>query len=74
MPPTTLGALSPATGPGLLWNSSAFLGSWYSPLPGLSIVLEPYVFVTRFALDPRVTRLDDVRLSIGGRVGAMFQF
>ena len=74
MPPTTLGALSPATGPGLLWNSSAFLGYWYSPLPGLSIVLEPYVFVTRFALDPRVTRLDDVRLSIGGRVGAMFQF
>ncbi|MFN9812023.1 MAG: hypothetical protein ACK6CU_20585 [Deltaproteobacteria bacterium] len=73
-PPTTLGALTPATGPGVLWNSSAFVGYWYSPLPGLSLVLEPYVFVTRFALDPRDSRLDDVRVAVGGRAGAMFQF
>jgi hypothetical protein len=73
-PPTTLGALTPATGPGILWNTSAFLGYWYSPLPGLSLVIEPYFFITRFAIDPRDSTLADVRVSIGGRAGAMFQF
>jgi hypothetical protein len=60
--------------PGILWNTSAFVGYWYSPLPGLSIVVEPYFFVTRFALDPRDAALGDVRVSVGGRAGAMFQF
>ena len=73
-PPTTLGAITPTTGPGILWNTSAFLGYWYSPLPGLSIVIEPYFFITRFAIDPRDATLGDVRVSSGGRAGAMFQF
>jgi hypothetical protein len=73
-PPTTLGALTPATGPGILWNTSAFLGYWYSPLPGLSLVIEPSFFITRFAIDPRDSTLADVRVSSGLRGGAMFQF
>ncbi len=75
-PPTTLGVLTPATGPGIIANLSGFLGYWYSPLPGLSIVLEPYFHLTHFALDAGdVARgVVEARGAVGARAGAMFQF
>jgi hypothetical protein len=74
-PPTTLGTASPALGPGILYNLSGHVGYWFSPLRGLSFVLEPYVYVTRFKLtDADAMRLNPDRVSFGGQLGAMFQF
>ena len=46
------GAATPntAAGPGMTYNMTGHVGYWYSPLKGLSIVLEPYVYATKFKL------------------------
>jgi hypothetical protein len=73
-PPTTLGVLAPAAGPGIVHNLGARVGYGYSPLRGLSIVIEPYVYVTRFQLDPAdAARHSADRVAFGGQLGAMFQ-
>ena len=74
-PPTTLGALAPNAGPGMLFNLSAHAAYWYSPVHGLSIVLEPYVYITRFKLDPAdAARFAADRVAFGGMLGSLFQF
>ena len=63
-----------AAGPGMHFNASAHVGYWYSPMRGLSLACEPYVYVTRFALAPAQAGLDRDRVALGAQVGAMFQF
>lgn len=68
-------AANPAAGPGITRNLSAHLGYWFSPVPGLSIVLEPYLYATRFALAPaEAARFTAERLAAGVMLGSMFQF
>lgn len=69
------GVANPGAGPGITRNVSAHLGYWFSPLPGLSIALEPYVYATRFALaSADVSRLSADRVAFGAMLGSMFQF
>lgn len=69
-----LGTANPAAGPGITRNFSAHLGYWFSPAPGLSIVLEPYLYATRFALGPaEAARYDVDRRAAGVMLGAMYQ-
>ncbi|MEZ4390661.1 MAG: hypothetical protein R3A48_06155 [Polyangiales bacterium] len=69
------GVTRTAAGPGITRNLSARAAWWYSPAPGLSLVLEPYLFATRFALTSAdASRLSADRLALGASLGAMFQF
>lgn len=69
------GVAKTSAGPGITRNLSARAAWWYSPVPGLSLVLEPYLFATRFALTSAdVARLSADRLALGVTLGAMFQF
>jgi hypothetical protein len=64
-----------AAGPGMRYNTSAHVGYWYSPLKGLSIVLEPYVYLTRFALAAQdAGNVRSKNASWGASLGAMYQF
>ncbi len=49
--PGALGVASPTAGPGMVWNTSGHVGVWFSPMHGLSFVLEPYFYFTRFVMD-----------------------
>lgn len=50
--PTMLAATGLTNGtPGMAWNMSGHVGVWYSPMRGLSFVLEPYFYYTRFVMD-----------------------
>lgn len=49
-----MGAVATANtgaGPGMVWNMSGHVGVWFSPMRGLSFVLEPYFYFTRFVMD-----------------------
>jgi hypothetical protein len=64
-----------AAGPGMRWNTTAHVGYWYSPVKGLSIVAEPYVYATRFKLAAAdVGNVDSKNVAWGGMAGAMYQF
>jgi hypothetical protein len=64
-----------AAGPGIVRNMSAHVAYWWSPVKGLSIVLEPYVYATRYKLAPSdVGRVDAENVAWGGSFGSMFQF
>jgi hypothetical protein len=81
--PATMGAngatvaavANTAAGPGMRYNMSGHVAYWFSPLKGLSIVVEPYVYATRYAqaamdrgnVDPR-------NVSWGASFGSMYQF
>jgi len=66
---------SPAAGPGIRYNMSAHAGYWYAPLKGLSIVIEPYFYATRFKLAAAdAAKLDTKNVSFGGMLGSMYQF
>jgi hypothetical protein len=70
-----VGTPSGALGPGIRYNMSAHVGYWFSPIPGLSIILEPYVYVTDHAmLAEDVARYSSERISFGGQLGGMFSF
>ncbi len=74
-PPAVAAAPTIGAGPGMESNVSAHVGYWYSPVRGLSIVLEPYVYRTRFVLDPAdVGVLSATSVAWGGTLGSMFQF
>jgi hypothetical protein len=73
MPAT--GVANLPAGPGMRYNMSAHVAYWYSPLKGLSIVIEPYVYATRFALAAvDVGRFDSKNVSWGASFGSMYQF
>jgi hypothetical protein len=71
----TPAAVNTAAGPGMAFNMTAHVGYWYSPTRGLSIVVEPYLYYTRFVYDPSdVARFSTDRLAFGGQLVGMFQF
>jgi hypothetical protein len=79
--PATMGATpvaavaNTAAGPGMRYNMSARVAYWYSPLKGFSLVVEPYVFKTRFALAAQeVGNIDSKNVSFGAQFGTMYQF
>lgn len=65
-----------AAGPGIEWNMSGHVGLWYSPMRGLSFVLEPYFYYTRFILaaPDAAQGVSQNQLSGGGQFTTMFQF
>ncbi len=65
-----------AAGPGMEWNMSGHVGLWYSPMHGLSFVLEPYFYYTRFILaaSDAAQGVSQNQLSGGGQFTSMFQF
>lgn len=66
---------NPGAGPGMRYNVSGHVAYWYAPIEGLSIVVEPYVYVTRFELAPDdAGRIDPKNTSWGTMLGAMYQF
>jgi hypothetical protein len=68
-------AVNTAAGPGIRHNQSAHVGYWYSPLKGLSIVVEPYVYATRFKLAAvDGGKLDSKNVSWGAMLGSMYVF
>ncbi len=66
-------AINLAAGPGITSNMTAHVGYWYSPLKGLSIVLEPYVYSTKFKINP-ADHVASNNVAWGGMFGSMFQF
>jgi len=69
-----VGAINnPSAGPGMTSNMTGHIGYWYSPLKGLSIVLEPYVYVTRFKISP-ADKVASKGTAYGGMLGSMYQF
>jgi hypothetical protein len=75
MAASRVGTPNVPAGPGIEHNLSAHVGYWYSPLRGLSIVLEPYLYVTRFRHAPADEgRFDRDRVAFGAMLGSMFQF
>ncbi len=74
-PPAVAAAPNLAAGPGIERNLTAHVGYWYSPVRGLSIVVEPYVYATRFRLDAAdVGRVAADQVSFGGSLGGLYQF
>lgn len=74
-PPTVAAAPNLAAGPGITRNVTAHIGYWYSPARGFSLVAEPFVYATRFALaasDAGV--VPDHNVSWGGSIGGLFSF
>ncbi|HEX6244672.1 MAG TPA: hypothetical protein VFZ61_27325 [Polyangiales bacterium] len=66
---------TPGAGPGMRYNMTGHVAYWYSPLKGLSIVLEPYVYATRFRLaEVDVGRVPSRNVSWGAMFGSMYQF
>jgi hypothetical protein len=74
--PTPVAAVAnTAAGPGMRYNMSAHVAYWYSPIKGLSIVAEPYVYRTRFALAAADRgNVDAKNVSWGAVLGSMYQF
>lgn len=61
--------------PGMAWNMSGHVGVWFSPMRGLSFVLEPYFYFTRFVYDAATSGVFGTdRLALGGQFVTMFQF
>ncbi|MFO0682238.1 MAG: hypothetical protein U0234_09305 [Sandaracinus sp.] len=89
-PATAVGTASPGAGPGMVWNASGHVGVWFSPMRGLSFVLEPYFYFTRFVMDTNVPNdatgvpngpsdaqrygAEAERFAAGGQFTTMFQF
>lgn len=78
-PATVAGASavrSAGLGPGIEWNASIHLGYQYSPLKGLSLVLEPLLYVTRHKLaDTDLENgTDPQRMAAGLEFGALYTF
>lgn len=72
---STIGTPNLAFGPGMEFNMSGHVGYWYSPVHGLSIVLEPYFYVTRFKYTAAdAARFDRDRVAFGAQLVGMFQF
>ena len=82
------GTANTAAGPGMEWNMSGHVGVWFAPMHGLSFVLEPYFYYTRFVLDgtqglsmagmnvgvPDTQAFSRERLAVGAQFVTMFQF
>jgi len=63
----------PAIIPGIERNVGVRVGYAYSPVKGLSISTEPFVFLTRHKLDPSVS-FDEDRFGWGVQVGGLYTF
>jgi hypothetical protein len=62
-------------GPGMRYNMTGHVGYWFSPLKGLSLVLEPHVYATRFKLaQGDGGRFDSKNAAWGAMGGSMYQF
>lgn len=73
--PTDPSRLDGARGPGVEWNVTGHVGYVFTPLPGLQLMLEPYLYVTRHRLDAAdVGRVSPERIALGVQVGSMFTF
>ncbi len=59
--------------PGIEWNSTIHVGYSYSPMKGVTLLLEPYVYRTRFRLDAAST-FEPNRTAYGGEVGGLYSF
>ncbi|HEX6241987.1 MAG TPA: hypothetical protein VFZ61_13855, partial [Polyangiales bacterium] len=71
----TAAIATPGAGPGMRYNMTGRVAYWYTPLKGLSIVLEPFVHVTRFRLaDVDLGRVPSRNVSWGAMFGSMYQF
>lgn len=71
----TAAAVPNVGGPGMRYNISGHVGYWYSPLKGLSIVIEPYLYATRFKLAPGdIAKHDSHNIAWGTMLGSMYQF
>lgn len=67
--------VSIAAGPGIDHNMTAHIGYGYSPLRGLTIFLEPYLYRTKFKLAAAdVGRVDSMNLSLGVQAGSTYVF
>jgi hypothetical protein len=56
------------------YKTTAHAGYWYVPLKGLSLVAEPYVYVTRFKLAPQhAGGVDSRNVAYGAMLGSMYQ-
>jgi hypothetical protein len=74
-PPNTPATSNTAAGPGMEWNMTGHVGVWFSPMHGLSFVLEPYFYYTRFVLVPADAATTSAnQFSAGGQFTTMFQF
>ena len=74
---TTTAAVRSATlGPGIEWNSTFRAGYSYSPFKGLSLVLEPLLYVTKHKLAQADldNGTDPKRVTPGLELGALFVF
>lgn len=59
--------------PGIEWNSTIHVGYSYSPMKGVSLLLEPYLYRTRFRLDAASTHNPN-RTAYGVELGALYSF
>jgi hypothetical protein len=74
-PMTGTALTSNVGGPGMKYNMTGHVGYWWSPIKGLSIVAEPYVYCTKFALAAAdVHRVDSKNVAWGGLFGSMYTF
>lgn len=68
-------ARAPGNGPGIEQNLNLRLGYSYSPLERFSLVLEPFLLLTRHKLDDvALSKFDADRKGYGAQVGALYQF
>ena len=64
-----------ALGPGMDHNMTAHVGYGFSPLKGLTIFLEPYVYATKFKLAAvDVGKVESTNVSWGAQGGSMYVF
>lgn len=71
---TTAATRVAANGPGIERNIALRAGYWLSPAPGLSFVIEPYVFLTEHKLAAADAALGTNRRAFGVQSGAMYTF
>lgn len=59
--------------PGIEWNSTIHVGYAYSPMKGVSLLIEPYLYRTRFRLDA-ASAFAPNRTAYGVEVGGLYSF
>lgn len=72
---TSAASVNAPSGPGITSNLSVHAGAWYVPRKGFAIVVEPYLYSTRFALHAQDRATTDARTTAFGVIlGSMLQF
>lgn len=73
--PATDTAAATRTALGIGYNAQARLGYSFSPIKGLSFVVEPFLLATEHELHPQDAALfSEQRIAFGADVGALYQF